>query len=118
MQRILGAERRPCRQFNLSAVHRACARTTNLDTSPAHHQFAWRRSRAVGMPPRQMSVTRSDEPRALVFENGSERGGPGADNELVQVRADQLRERELRRRYGFHDLLLPGSVLHRRSLRS
>jgi hypothetical protein len=93
VQRILGAERGPRRQLNLAAIDRAYARATDLNPSPAHHQLARSGACAVGMTPGQMSVPRSDEPRAFMFEHGSECGGSRADHELVQVRADHVGER-------------------------
>ena len=64
------------------------------------------------LPPGQVRVPRSDELRALVLQHGADRGGACGDHELAEVSADQVSERELRDRFYFLELLLPGSVLH------
>jgi len=61
---------------------------------------------------RAVCVPRSHELRPLVLEHGADRGGAGDDHELAEVRADQVSKRELRDRFYFLELLLPGSVLH------
>ena len=115
MQRILGGERAPARQLELAAVDGASARAPYLDAPSTHHQLSGGRARAVRSPRRQMRVPRSGQLRALVFQHGRQRGGAGADHELVQIGADHVGERELRRRrrrYYFLELPVPGSVLH------